>query len=57
MYVIFDKNKKFIGYANEEFPEMEKLELQAIKINRDESDLSQYRWIGDMDSGKMTKNA
>jgi len=51
MYAIFDKNKKFLGYANDSF-EDPKGELLKKQITEEQSG-NDWSWEGDMDTGKM----
>jgi hypothetical protein len=55
MYALFNEKKELIGYSYNDFPEMEKLKLQKVKIKDEESDIGKYQWIGNMDNGKMVK--
>jgi len=55
MYVIFNKNNKFIGYSDNDFPDYPNLDLLKLKLPEDQSDLSEWWWEGDMLTGKMVK--
>jgi hypothetical protein len=55
MLVIFNKDKKFVGYADDEFPDMPHLELLTLRIPDEQSDLTKWWWEGDMFNGKMVK--
>jgi hypothetical protein len=56
MFVVFDKNKKFLGYANDSF-EGTGYELLTKEISEEQCG-PEWSWQGDMDTGKMvhTKN-
>lgn len=54
MYALFDKDKKFIGYSPD-FPENPGLNIFKFKLPEDKSDLTKWKWVGDMFTGKMVK--
>jgi hypothetical protein len=54
MYVLFDKNKNFIGYSPD-FPDTPNLGIFKLKLPEDQSDINEWTWEGDMFTGKMVK--
>lgn len=50
MFVLFNKNKEFIGYSPE-FPENS--EILKIEIPEEKSDISLWKWEGTYDNGRM----
>lgn len=55
MLVVFNKHKQFVGYADDEFPDMPNLELLTLRIPDEQSDLTVWWWEGDMFNGRMVK--
>jgi hypothetical protein len=53
MYALFDKNHKFFGYADSDFPDDPKLEIFKLEIPEECSNLLEWEWVGDMHTGKM----
>jgi hypothetical protein len=53
MFVLFNKDKKFIGYSND-IPDLPTLGIFKLKIKEEQSDLTIWKWDGDM-NGKMVK--
>jgi hypothetical protein len=51
MYVVFDLNKKFISYSDNMFGG----NFLFKEIAEEESDILNWRWEGDYDTGKMVK--
>lgn len=50
MFVLFNKNKAFVGYS----PDIpENSDLLKIKIPESQSDITVWKWEGDFDNGKM----
>ena len=54
MFVLFNKNKEFIGYSPD-FPNIPNLNIFKFEISQDKSDLTEWKWVGDMLTGKMIK--
>jgi hypothetical protein len=54
MYALFNKNKELIGYS-EDFPDTPNLDVFKYKIPIEQSNLMEWRWVGDMLNGKMVK--
>lgn len=55
MFVLFNQDKQFIAYSDDNFPDFPTLNVFKLKIPEEQSDLSQWKWEGDMFNGKMTK--
>lgn len=55
MYAIFNKNNKFVGYSDTDFPDYPNLEILKLKIPEEQCDLSKWWWEGDMLTGKMVE--
>jgi hypothetical protein len=54
MYVLFDKEHKFIGYG-ENFPDSPNLNIFMRKIPNDKINLMKWKWSGDMLNGAMVE--
>lgn len=54
MYALFNKDQKLVGYSDD-FPDTPNLDIFKYKIPDEQSNLSEWRWDGDMLSGKMIK--
>jgi hypothetical protein len=54
MFVLFDKNKNFIGYSPD-FPDTPNLNIFKLKLPEEQSDITKWVWDGDMITGKMIK--
>lgn len=54
MFVLFNKNKQFIGYS-EDIPDLPTLNIFKLKIPDHISDITKYEWVGDMLNGKMVE--
>jgi hypothetical protein len=54
MFVLFDKNKNFIGYS-EDIPDLPTLNIFRLKLPKDKQDITEWGWEGDMFNGKMVK--
>ena len=52
MFVLFDKNKNFIGYS-EDIPDLPTLNVLKLKIPEEKKDISKWRWEGNLLNGKM----
>jgi hypothetical protein len=49
MYVVFDKNKKFISYSDKIFSDF----YYYREIPSDKTDFSKWKWEGDYENGEM----
>ena len=54
MYALFGKDHKFIGYSND-IPDMPTLNIFKMEIPKDKSDITKWKWVGDMFNGEMVK--
>jgi hypothetical protein len=54
MYALFDKNKQFIGYSPD-FPDTPGLDIFKLEIPEDKSDITKWKWEGDMFNGRMVE--
>jgi hypothetical protein len=52
MFVLFDKNKNFIGYS-EDIPSLPTLNILKLKLPKEKEDISKWKWDGNMITGKM----
>lgn len=51
MFAIFDQNKNFISYSDEKFDDR----FLSREIPQEQSNLLEWRWDGNYDTGKMVK--
>jgi hypothetical protein len=54
MFVLFNKDKNFIGYS-EDIPDLPTLNIFRLKLPEDKQDITEWGWEGDMFNGKMVK--
>jgi hypothetical protein len=52
MFVLFNKEKQFVGYS-EDIPDLPTLNIFKLKLSDDVSDITKWKWEGDMFNGKM----
>jgi hypothetical protein len=52
MFVLFNKNKEFVGYS-EDMPDLPNVNIFKLKLPEDKSDITKWKWEGDMFTGKM----
>jgi hypothetical protein len=52
MFVLFDKNKNFIGYSDD-IPDLPTLNVLKLKLPKEKEDISKWKWEGNMFNGKM----
>lgn len=50
MFVLFNKDKNFIGYSPDIPPQVD---ILKIEIPEDKKNLNKWKWVGNFDSGKM----
>lgn len=54
MFVLFNKDKNFIGYS-EDIPDLPTLNVFRLKLPEDKQDITEWGWEGNMFNGKMVK--
>jgi hypothetical protein len=52
MFVLFNKEKQFIGYSKD-MPDLPTLNIFKLELPEELSDITKWKWIGDMFKGKM----
>jgi hypothetical protein len=52
MFVLFNKEKEFMGYSPD-MPDIPLLEIFKLKLPDEVSDITKWKWDGDMFTGKM----
>ena len=50
MFVLFNKDKNFIGYSPDSPPQVD---ILKIEIPEDKKNLNEWKWSGNFDNGKM----
>ena len=54
MYVLFNKDKEFVGYSDD-IPPQPNLNIFRLEIPENRSDITKWKWQGDMFTGKMVE--